>query len=717
MKKHVSGSLWLLVFFFLISAALCEHHWLWLILSIVTFFTDVLIFNKAPIWLRIDRMLVGENKSWILDLLRPILFFAIVCLFIFDLMFCVLNTAHQSPSRSQLFADMVSPVSLRSTAYSPRDSANTIEAKLLIQDSVPCTSTGKNPKLIATGAETYSPRHFFLLAILYLLGSVFIMGFFIASIKQVFDSRVTKYKDGLTTYGRFNKHYVVIGYGEIAIPIIESIDKKDTDAFIILLTEQNVHHLRPLLEERKSNNRILVYSGDIELESNLKRLRMDKAEGVYVLGEGEERSRDAKNIALLSKIKEIRKASKDSLDVFVQLDKLAAYATIKRLSLNTYAFIDGEEAPILNIKPFNYYENCARQLWGYWGEKAEEVLTPTLDNGELVTDSKKHVQIVIAGFGSMGQALLLEALNICHFPNYAANPNDSSLKTRICVVDPKMNHLKASFEAQYAELSQILDITIEYRTGLLEDIEMRKDIAKWATDDNTLLTIAICIPDSDQSLSSALNLPRETYYRMVGNKPEPTRNVQILTNQEIYNKGMRNIIFNEDCKMYGNVHTFGSAANGWSNNIMSDVMPIWINYFYTNAQPKANYVSILDEYDVSEYRKIFQRAKTTWMKLTEEMKCSNRYQIDMYGTVKRYKDSNKVSVETLMKMEHARWMADRAIIGYKYICGEKDINYKLHPCMKTFDSLPEKDKNKDKQVINNLELVQRLYDFHVMNNE
>lgn len=721
MKKHISGGLWLLVFFFLISAALSEHHWLWLILSIITFLTDVLIFNTAPVWLRIDRMLVGENKSWILDILRPILFFAIVCLFIFDLMFCVLSTAHQNPSRSQLFADMVSPVSLRSSAYSPRDSANTIEAKLLLADSVSYTSTEKYPKLIATGTEKYNPRHFFLLAILYLFGSVFIMGFFIASIKQIFDSRVTKYKDGQTSYGRLKNHYVILGYGEIAIPIIQSIDKNDPEAFIILLTEQNVHRIRPLLEERKSNNHILVYAGDIELDSNLRKLRIDKASEVYILGEGVERGRDAKNIALIPKIKERRIETKRLMNVFVQLDKPSSYSTIKRLSFTKKLCQEGK-CHLLNIRAFNYYENCARQLWGYWGNSLGcNRSTISLDRDELVPGSPKHVQLVIAGFGSMGKALLLEALRVCHFPNSSTNT-----KTQICVVDPKMDDILPSFKAQYPELYQILDVNIEYQKASLEDTEIRQRIVQWSTDDNTLLNIAVCLSDPDQSLSCSLGLPDEVYYLFDSNSksnPHPNTHVQILMSQETSNQAMENLIKGSNGK-YWNVNAFGMTNTCYDDGMMSDIMPIWINEFYYHTQQDSNgklekgyenkINNILDQTDTAEYKKLFDQAKLTWVELTEDFKYANRYQVDMYGVFMRYKNKDNVSKKTLMRMEHARWMADRALIGYKHT-EEKYTKYKLHPCMKDFDNLSEEYKTKDEQVINNLELVQKLYDFHKKN--
>lgn len=731
MKKYLSLGLWVLIFILLIATALCKCRLLFFGTAIAMILVYVFKVEKTPVWLQIDRILVGGNKSWFLEILKPILFFAFVCLFLFDFIICITP----KPSRSQVFADMVSPVTLHSTAYSPRDSTKTSAAELCIQDSASSDSchtifivneghseltnhTNPYSKLITTKNEKYDLGNFLFLILLYLFGSVFITGLFIASIKQIFDSRVTKYKDGQTSYGRLKNHYVILGYGEIAIPIIQSIDKKDPEAFIILLTEQNVHRIRPLLEERKSNNHILVYAGDIELDSNLKKLRIDKASEVYILGEGVERGRDAKNIALIPKIKEKRIKTNKMMNVFVQLDKPSSYSTIKRLSFTNELCKDGN-CHLLNIRAFNYYENCARQLWGYWGNRIEcSNNTISLDRNELVPGSQKHIQLVIAGFGSMGKALLLEALRVCHFPN-----SSSKTKTQICVVDPKMDEIQPSFKAQYPELYQISDVNIEYLTASLEDTEIRQRIVQWSRDENTLLTIAVCLSDPDQSLSCSLGLPDEAYYlfdRDGKSNPHPNTRVQILMSQEISNQVMESLIKSSNGK-YWNVNAFGMTNTCYDDDMMSDIMPIWINEFYnhtlqdSNGKLEKNYenelTEILGQSDTTEYKKLFDKAKSAWVELTEDFKYANRYQVDMYGVFMRYKNKNNVSKETLMRMEHARWMADRAIIGYKYT-EKKNTQYKLHHCMKDFDSLSLKDKNKDEQVINNLELVQKLYDFH-----
>ena len=88
-----------------------------------------------------------------------------------------------------------------------------------------------------------------------------------------------------------------------------------------------------------------------------------------------------------------------------------------------------------------------------------------------------------------------------------------------------------------------------------------------------------------------------------------------------------------------------------------------------------------------------------WMQLNEDMRFSNRYQVDMYDTYIKYHDS-----PMLMQMEHLRWNADRSIVGYRcsHDSGIKDLNFKLHKMIIPFYKLSDKEKKKDLDVIVNM---------------
>lgn len=99
-------------------------------------------------------------------------------------------------------------------------------------------------------------------------------------------------------------------------------------------------------------------------------------------------------------------------------------------------------------------------------------------------------------------------------------------------------------------------------------------------------------------------------------------------------------------------------------------------------------------------------ARLLWYLTSEDFRFSNRYQTEMYGIYQRYAENS-----ALHEMEHRRWCADRSIIGYRDTCAErlKDIDcFKLHWSIVPFKDLPEKERDKDRDVIENMKKILNL---------
>lgn len=104
-----------------------------------------------------------------------------------------------------------------------------------------------------------------------------------------------------------------------------------------------------------------------------------------------------------------------------------------------------------------------------------------------------------------------------------------------------------------------------------------------------------------------------------------------------------------------------------------------------------------------------------WKELHETLKDANRHQADHISIKLRAigLDSDDIGgnknvsfselqIETLAKIEHNRWAADKIIGGWKYTSGEKDSDKKLSPCLVPWDELSEEDKDKDRDTIKNI---------------
>ena len=80
---------------------------------------------------------------------------------------------------------------------------------------------------------------------------------------------------------------------------------------------------------------------------------------------------------------------------------------------------------------------------------------PSLFFDRTSEGQKRYVHLVVSGFSEMGLAVALQAIRLAHYGN---NKTDNSLRTRITIVDPNMDELKASFMSQFRHLEQIYDL-------------------------------------------------------------------------------------------------------------------------------------------------------------------------------------------------------------------------------------------------------------------
>lgn len=545
--------------------------------------------------------------------------------------------------------------------------------------------------------------------LIYLFGLIVFNGLLIATINRFLATRAERYKKGANTYKRLKRHYVIIGYGSSCIPIISNIcHRKDADTtdFFILLSNQDTELIRREIQTKLQTvkDRIIIYSGDMNSFSHLNRLNLDKAKEMFILGESNEPGRDSKNIECAKKVKDIRQQShcKNVLKVNMQFDKPVSYSTLKRITIPKKYYKDDNDQDMIYLRPYNFYENWARLLWGNYHLDCYK----PLDRGQMNEDGK-HVHLVIAGFNEMGVALLLEALRICHYPNY--DEITGANKTQITVVDPKMPELLPQFKSQYQRLDQIKDIAVEFKTNRIEDEEIRNLLNDLTEEKGTSLTVAICYYDSDNSLSAALSLPDSLFYTIVDGEVVPNTSVQILARQEI-KSGLQDLL-NEENSKYANIKIFGTSDKGVNDTLLDDKMAIIINAYYHfkyGTTPSRDFFEMVKE----NKEKAFEGAAREWIALNEDKRFANRYQTEIYKTYQTYRSLLELHPELLYQTEHMRWCAERSIIGYRDIHNPaiKNSTYQIHNLIVPYHDLNEHEKGKDKDVLEIMEKVIRLAD-------
>ena len=553
--------------------------------------------------------------------------------------------------------------------------------------------------------------------IIYFLGLIVFNGLLIATINRVMTTRAERYKKGENTYKRLENHYIIIGYGNSCVPIIKNIlGRESTHAsdYFLILSNQNTDTIRRniLTQLHDLEERVIIYSGDINAKPHLERLNVGKAKEVFVIGEGKDPGRDSLNLECAKTLKEIRAntvmKNSDILQINVQFDRPTSYSTIKKVSLPESYYKDEQQRETTYLRPFNFYENWARLLWGTYQLEGYKTLDRGLmmeksPNGEPIM-SDKHVHLVIAGFSDMGTALLLEALRIAHYPNY--DEKTGANKTVITIIDPKMNDLLPRFKSQYPYLNQITDIAIEYKNGRIEDEENRKLLQSLSLRDDVILTIAICFYDPDYSLSAALCLPDDLFYSMKDGQIVPNTNTQILVRQEI-KSGLADLLDNKNGK-YANIKIFGTLEKGIDDELLDDNMAIYIGAKFHFKYDLPDSKDFFEEAEKDQQNALAEAARH-WIDMNEDRRFANRYQVEIYKTYATYRELLQQNPEVLYQMEHLRWCAERSITGYRDAheqgikCGKDD--FQLHKLIIPYYMLSQSEKDKDKDVLENMDKV------------
>lgn len=661
-----------------------SQQWRWIFFGAGCALTVIQCFRlKCPLLL-IDRIFSNYPG-------KQILLAFVIFIITFDLALCLFP-------RSGLrlaFIDFVNPKVLLEEAL------DSYEYEI---DTIHQTSNFDSVTFIKRPGIAKSRSDYFMHGLVYLLGLIVFNGLLIATINRFMATRAERFKKGANTYSSLRDHYVIIGYGNSCVPIIRNIlNRNETGApsYFLILSNQSPDAIRLsiLTQLRAIEKRIVIYSGDMDSRTHLNRLNIEKAKEVVILGEGNEPGRDSKNLECAKMIKAIRlnESHDNVLHVSMQLDKPTSYSTIKRITIPKQYYMDDSGNEVTYIRPFNFYENWARLLWGTFHLNDYQ----SLDRG-LMAEDGHHVHLVIAGFNEMGVALLLEALRVCHYPNY--NEETEANKTYITVVDPDMDKLLPRFESQYPYLHQITDIHIEYKSCRIEDEAMRRELDELAQHNDILLTVAICHYDSDDSLSAALTLPDSLYYQVADNKIVPNNHTQILVRQEI-RKGLADLLDEENGK-FSNVKVFGTLDKGVDDELLDDQMAIIINAYY---HFKYNLLTTKDFFELirEDKAKALEEAAKSWIALSEDKRFANRYQIEIYSTYRTYRAMLEQNPEVLYQTEHLRWCAERSITGYRDLrqLNLKSETYQIHRCIVPYHELNELDKDKDRDVLNIMDKV------------
>lgn len=394
---------------------------------------------------------------------------------------------------------------------------------------------------------TTTPGGRILAALIAILGVFMLNGLLVSSIIGWVDKRKEQWLNGGVRYDCILKrrpHYVIIGGNDMVPGIVLDL-MKITQEYILIQTSRDVQSFRRelfsnLTEEQQQ--KVIIYYGNRNSVTDIADLKLDQAKEVYILGEETrtddiESYHDTMNMECLKLIHE--EYSKYKLPNSLLCRVMFEYQT----TFSVFQFSDIDKD--IDFRPFNYYEMWAQKVFVNRAIKKSSgdnvndgpAYLPLEGLDGIREDSDKHVHLFVVGMSRMGVAMAIEAAHLAHYPNY----EKKGIRTKITFIDKNAAEEKDFFIGRFKELftlshwrygnvnggdlvwdyehelgelgylgGDFIDVEWEFINGGLESEAVQDYITDSAGPD-ALVTIAICLPESNRSHAAAMYLSKEIY--------------------------------------------------------------------------------------------------------------------------------------------------------------------------------------------------------------
>lgn len=327
----------------------------------------------------------------------------------------------------------------------------------------------------------------------------------------------------------------------------------------------------------------------------------------------------------------------------------------------------------LKVKVFNTFENSARMLWH----------CDPLDRVPISSDDPRSVQLVVIGFGQMGQSVVLQAARTAHFAN--------GKQLRITVIDEEAEVKRKQFYARHPQFDKVC--AARFVTGVVEDPDVLAEICRTVNQPETIATIAVCLDGDARTLSAALNLLAK-----LGHSDVP---VVVRMAEE---KGLATLFHCQQkrtSQATGRLHAFGMTSQSCSSDLLLN--------------------DDLDQLARARHDKHRQNkpqddlAAAPWETLREDLKDSCRQQTDHIAVKLRAIGCDATTanvnatpvtqfehdeIERMARMEHARWNAERWLDNWTL--GPRDHLAKTSPYLIDWESLPEEIQDYDRDAVRDI---------------
>lgn len=544
-----------------------------------------------------------------------------------------------------------------------------------------------------------------------LFGVVMMNGVLVSSIVSLYERYVNKWEKGLARYHRELKSsnfIVIIGNNELIPDLIRQIfARKEKIDYVVVQTNSDIEAFRKFLSSflsHEDEQRVIVYYGEQNSADDIADLHLECAKEVFILGDSVEdeaykTNHDALNMSCLQIISDqLSKRPPRPKELICRV--MFEYQT--SFSIFQFADISDKIKKYIEFRPFNYYEQWAQRVF------VNRDLTPAdidvkdylpLEGKEPITvDSDDFVHLVVVGMSKTGISMAIEAAHLAHYPNFN---RDTKLKTRITFIDTEcakeMDYFQARFKEMFAlarwrllrsecksgtELydstkwendypcsqnsylgGDFIDVEWEFIEGGVECTTVQQYLRRAAQNSHARFTLAICLPQDNQSVAASLYLPDEVYEKAVQVLVYQRHGSAII--DSISHDGNKN-------KYYTRLKAFGMLQCAYDDSLngLSYKIAQTLDAHYYEMYQQVNRVNNVVKSDRTNLRGKSEAAKL-WSNIYNANTIWGKLRSINYAETKTISEQN---VELLARTEHNRWVMEQLLMRFRALTEQEQAD-------------------------------------------
>lgn len=558
------------------------------------------------------------------------------------------------------------------------------------------------------------------------------------------------YLSGESTFLMKN-HVVIIGTSDVIYSILNSKkgnkrQKGNQKTRFLIMTSKKVEEKRreilSFLNDEIDNNHIVFMYGDRTSGKDIARLSLAYAKEVFIIGDSEENDsvesyRDSNNmdcVELIAKNPNVKKLRNDikKLPCHVMFEYQTTFVAFEFSEMGD-SFKDH-----IDFMPFNFYDMWAQKVLvlGEKDRKGKELKYQYLDklsNGNYIDkNSEESVHLIIIGITKMGVALGIQAAQVCHFPNFISN---NSKRTRITFIDAEADTEFNYMNGRYNNLFNLarhrvvdltsynteattpwnnddswLDVEWEFVKGRVESPNVQAYIKNSCEDKSHIVTIAVCLTRSHQSIATAMFLPESVFDNCL----------QILVYQRLSGTIIERVAKSDNNEKktddetiqlyrYNKIRPFGMIDCGYDPQFENEIINrskyisyVYDSYYRTNPEKEGlnQWDEKLDEYNValyawgennhwdkySNYEDYWSKNKHVWEKISCQLNAlSINTKLRSIGVLLPNDGNCSIDcinshisseIDNMQIVEHNRWNIEKLLTGYRALTKEESQEMK-----------------------------------------